>query len=215
MAVTDPVTRAVGRASEEQGERAVFIDKDGTLIDDVPYNVDPAHVTLTPGAGHALALLAAAGFRLVVVSNQPGIAYGRFAMSALRAVEDRIQELVATSGVSIEAFYYCPHAPFEQCRCRKPAPGLIREAAAQRGIGVGRSWLIGDILDDIEAGRRAGCKTALIANGNETEWLFSDLRIPTIVAGSLPQAANAILATRTAAEPPGSRRHAGELVGRH
>jgi D-glycero-D-manno-heptose 1,7-bisphosphate phosphatase len=215
MAVTEPAARDADHARADGGDRAVFIDKDGTLIDDVPYNVDPAEVTLTPGAGHALAILKAAGFRLLVVSNQPGIAYGRFAMSALHAVEDRIQELLAASRVAIEAFYYCPHAPFEQCRCRKPAPGLIRSAAAERGIDVGRSWLVGDILDDVEAARRAGCRAALIANGNETEWLFTELRIPTIVAGSLPQAARAIVsAGRAAAKPQGSR-HAGALVGRH
>jgi D-glycero-D-manno-heptose 1,7-bisphosphate phosphatase len=213
MAVTEPIG-GPGRASRARGDRAVFIDKDGTLIDDVPYNVDPRFVRLALGAGTALALLKAAGFRFVVVSNQPGIAYGRFGASALGAVEDRILELLAPYGVAIEAFYYCPHARVERCGCRKPSPGLIGAAAADRGIDVARSWLIGDILDDVEAGRRAGCRAALIANGNETEWFLSELRMPTIVADSLPLAARAIVAAqRTAAELPRSRRHASALVG--
>jgi len=214
MAMTAPTANEL-KLDEPAGERAVFIDKDGTLIDDVPYNVDPLLVSLTLGAGPALALLNAVGFRLVVVSNQPGIAYGRFGPSALGNVEERIQELLAPYGVAIEGFYYCPHARFEGCGCRKPSPGLIRAAALERGIDVAASWLVGDILDDVEAGRRAGCRTALIANGNETEWFFSDLRMPTIVADSLSRAARAIVSTRhTAADTPGSRRHAGALVGR-
>jgi D-glycero-D-manno-heptose 1,7-bisphosphate phosphatase len=214
MAVAHAASGPVARGTAAAGERAVFVDKDGTLITDVPYNVDPLFVSLTFGAGTALARLSAAGFRPIVVSNQPGIAYGRFGPHALLAVEERIQELLAPYGVAIEAFYYCPHAGSERCGCRKPAPGLIDAAASDRGIDLTRSWLVGDILDDVEAGRRAGCRTALIANGNETEWCLSELRTPTIVADSLPQAARAILAAqRTYAERHGRPRDAGALVG--
>ena len=94
-----------------EGGRAVFLDKDGTLIEDVPYNVDPALIRFTPGAVEGLRLLGDRGYRLFVVSNQPGVARGYFAESALAGVERRLQELLAQCGVSLTAFHYCPHAP--------------------------------------------------------------------------------------------------------
>src|SRR5687767_4595107 len=141
---------------------AVFLDKDGTLISDVPYNVDPALIELAPTADTALPLLADAGYALIVVSNQSGVARGYFPESDLVAVEVRLRELLAEVNVSLAGFYYCPHHPAGQvaryagsCECRKPAPGLVLRAAAELGLDLSRSWLIGDILDDIEAGRRA------------------------------------------------------------
>jgi D-glycero-D-manno-heptose 1,7-bisphosphate phosphatase len=179
--------------NDNEGAAAIFLDKDGTLIENVPYNVDPALVTLSFGAGRALALLARAGFRLIVVSNQSGVADGRFELSALAAVESRIQELLAPWRVSIDAFYYCPHARTLGCDCRKPAPGLLLRAAREQRVDLEASWLIGDILDDVEAGRRAGCRAALLANGNETRWELAPLRVPQVVARTLPVAASLIV----------------------
>lgn len=192
--------------------RAVFLDKDGTLIDDVPYNVDPQLVTLARGAGGALHALKAHGYLLVVVSNQSGVALGRFALEALTGVERRIQELLAPSGVAIDAFYYCPHLPYTanvryavRCLCRKPQPGLLRRAASDLCVDLAQSWLVGDILDDIEAGNRGGCRTVLIDNGNETEWRLDDpCRRPRYLAGSLRQAARLIL-TPARTTPHGTR----------
>lgn len=185
--------------------KAVFLDKDGTLVTNVPYNVDPARVELTFGAARALRRLADAGFALIVVSNQPGIAEGRFERGALDAVERRIQALLAEAGVAIDDFYYCPHLPVatsaagaptrrapRPCRCRKPAPGLLHRAAKRWRVDLARSWLVGDILDDVEAGRRAGCSTVLIANGNETEWQLTPERRPDWYARNLWQAARVI-----------------------
>jgi histidinol-phosphate phosphatase family protein len=176
---------------------AVFIDKDGTLVKDVPYNVDPALVVLTPGAGPALRALRDAGFALVLVSNQSGIATGRFPASALRAVEDRLAELLAPHGVSLDAAYYCPHAPGPDgrpaCPCRKPAPGLFFQAARERHLHLRRSWMIGDILNDVEAGRAAGCRTILLDNGGETEWKISPGRLPHFTARTMVEAAKTIL----------------------
>ena len=180
------------------GAPAVFLDKDGTLIEDVPYNVDPGLVTLSFGAGRALAQLALEGFRLVVVSNQSGIGDGRFEAAALDAVGHRIRELLAPWHASIDAFYYCPHTRSFGCDCRKPAAGLLLRAAAEHRLDLHRSWLIGDILDDVEAGRRAGCRTALLANGNETQWELSPLRTPHLVVRALPLAANCIVAAQRA-----------------
>jgi histidinol-phosphate phosphatase family protein len=180
-------------------ERAVFLDKDGTLIDDVPYNVDPERIALASGAGPALRELAARAFRLVVVSNQPGVALGRFGEHDLAAVERRIQELLAPSGVAIDAFYYCPHLPNAasaryavRCLCRKPQPGLLQRAASELELDLAASWLIGDILDDVEAGNRAGCRSILVCNGNETEWRIGAYRAPFRHARSLREAVRLI-----------------------
>src|SRR4051794_10145376 len=142
--------------------RAIFLDKDGTLIEDVPYNVDPARIRLAPGAAEGLPRLHAAGFRLIVISNQSGVARGLFAEEALGGVRDRLRELLADVGVPLDGFYYCPHHPEGvvpeyalACACRKPEPGMILDSAREHGIEPGQSWFVGDILDDVEAGRRA------------------------------------------------------------
>jgi D-glycero-D-manno-heptose 1,7-bisphosphate phosphatase len=187
--------------------RAVFLDKDGTLIEDVPYNVDPDHIRLAPGASEGLPALHQAGYRLIVVSNQSGVARGYFPESALVAVEERLRDLLAGLGVPLAGFYYCPHHPAGQepayalaCTCRKPEPGLILRAATEHGIDLERSWLIGDILDDIEAGRRAGCTTILIDDGHETVWRLSRQRLPHHVARDLAHAAWIVLHSVPSAE---------------
>lgn len=176
--------------------RAVFLDKDGTLIEDVPYNIDPERIRLTPGAAEGLYLLHVAGYRLIVISNQSGVARGYFPEKALRAVEGRVRELLAEFEVPLTAFYYCPHHPAGvvprysmACDCRKPAPGLLLRAAREHNIDLAQSWLIGDILDDIEAGRRAGCATVLLDNGHETEWALSRDRLPHHLTSDLAAAA--------------------------
>jgi D-glycero-D-manno-heptose 1,7-bisphosphate phosphatase len=187
---------------------AVFLDKDGTIIDDVPYNVDPALMTLAPGAAEGLPLLHRLGYHLVVVSNQSGIARGRFPESALAAVEDRLRSMLAELGVPLAAFLYCPHHPRGSvplfaidCDCRKPSPGMLVRAARELGIDPARSWMVGDILNDVEAGRRAGCRTILIDNGNETEWILSPDREPHYRAADLAEAARIIAAEAHAGAP--------------
>ncbi len=153
---------------------AVFLDKDGTLIEDVPYNVDPDLIRLAPGAVAGLPLLHAAGYRLIVISNQSGVARGLFPEAALAGVEARLRALLADLGVPLAGFYYCPHHPEGSlpdyafaCACRKPEPGLILRAAREHGTDLARSWFVGDILDDVEAGNRAGCRTILVDLGTE------------------------------------------------
>ena len=167
---------------------AVFLDKDGTLVENVPYNVDPARVALTAGAREAVARLARGGYRVIVVSNQPGAGLGLFPEDALQAVEAKLRELLP----ALDGFYYCPHAPAQGCGCRKPAAGLLERAAREQGITLAGSWMVGDILDDIEAGRRAGCRTVLLDVGNETEWRLDAARRPDHVAATLPEAADII-----------------------
>lgn len=180
--------------------RAVFLDKDGTLIVDVPYNVDPARIELYPDAGPALNQLQNEGFKLIVISNQAGVARGYFAETALDAVMTTLRAQVGACGVHLDGFYYCPHHPdgsvaayAVECACRKPLPGLIQQAAHEHGIDLGRSWMVGDILNDVEAGNRAGCRTVLIDRGNETEWLTGPFRSPTACVTSLQQAADFIV----------------------
>ena len=179
---------------------AVFLDKDGTLLEDVPYNVDPEQVRLAPGAAEGAEMLAAAGYPLVVISNQSGVARGFFAEAALAAVERRMRELLAELDVPLAGFFYCPHHPEGRvaryaikCNCRKPAPGLLLSAAQDLQLNLARSWMIGDILDDVEAGKAAGCQTVLINNGNETEWVRSPQRQPDFTAPDLAAAAQLIL----------------------
>lgn len=179
---------------------AAFLDKDGTLVRDVPYNVDPNRVELAPGAAEGAKQLAEAGFALVVVSNQSGVARGLFAEEALAAVEHRLRELLADYGVPLAGFYYCPHHPTGSnptyavtCECRKPAPGMLLQAARELSLDLSRSWLIGDILDDVEAGHRAKCRAVLIDNGHETQWQWNPLRRPEYVATDLTDAAQWIL----------------------
>jgi histidinol-phosphate phosphatase family protein len=169
-------------------QRAVFLDKDGTLVENVPYNVDPQRITLVPGAAEAVSRLAEQGYRIIVVSNQPGVALGYFAPTDLRGVEQRLGELLPV----LDGFYFCPHAPGAGCSCRKPACGMLLRAAEEHAVDLRNSWMVGDILDDIEAGRRAGCRTVLVDNGNETEWELSAARRPHGHVGGLAEAASLI-----------------------
>jgi histidinol-phosphate phosphatase family protein len=144
----------------------VFLDKDGTLVENVPYNVDPARQRLVPTAVSALRQWQRQGYVLLVISNQTGIAHGYFTQAELDTLIADLRRQLLAHGIRLAGFYACPHAPDAQdqplCACRKPGPGLLRQAAAEHGIDLARSWMIGDILHDIEAGRRAGCRTVLV-----------------------------------------------------
>jgi histidinol-phosphate phosphatase family protein len=162
-------------------QAAVFVDKDGTLVEDVPYNADPMLVRFMPNALAGLRRLADVGMLLMIVSNQPGLATGRIHRRDFARMQRAIdRRLHAEAGITLTAWYVCPHCPalVPECGCRKPAPGMLRQAAHEHGVDLARSWMIGDILDDVEAGRRAGCRTVLLDVGNETLWRMSDLREP-------------------------------------
>lgn len=178
-------------------QRAVFLDKDGTLIIDVPYNTDPAKIELAPFAAEALKTLQDHGYILIVVSNQSGIARGYFTEAALIPVITTINRLLCPAGVTLHDFYYCPHHENDACDCRKPQPGMLLRAAREHDIDLSRSWMIGDILNDVEAGKKAGCQTMLINNGNETEWLLTAERKPTFMANDLKEAAELILLSKS------------------
>ena len=180
--------------------KAIFLEKDGIFVDDLPYHlelrVEPRRIRLGSGAGPALRLLARLDYRFFVVSHQPGIAYGRVPESAMEAVGDRLTDLLFRENLTLEGFYYCPHDPLAtlapyaiECHCRKPHPGLLLKASFEHMIDLRASWVIGDVLHDVEAGNRAGCRTVLLDNGKESEWRVGPRRIPTRIAPDLYAAA--------------------------
>jgi D-glycero-D-manno-heptose 1,7-bisphosphate phosphatase len=180
--------------------KAVFLDKDGTLTNDVPYNVKPEFIWFLPGVVEGLQLLEAAGYKLIIVSNQSGIAHGHFNENDIVPVRQTIESGLAYFDIRLDGFYYCPHHPHGliekyaiPCICRKPAPGMFINAKFDHDIDLSQSWMVGDILHDIEAGNRAGCKTVLINNGNETEWLEGEYREPTIKVNNFWEAAKTIM----------------------
>jgi histidinol-phosphate phosphatase family protein len=177
--------------------RAVFLDKDGTLVEDVPYSADPALLRFTPHALPALQALQRAGYALVVVSNQPGLALGRFSVGDFERLRAALQDkLRREAGVHLDGLFFCPHAPDAGCDCRKPAPGLLLRAAVALGLDLARSWMVGDILNDVEAGYRAGCRGVLLDVGHETLWQFTPLRRPAHRAKDLLDVAGFILGSK-------------------
>ena len=140
------------------GRPALFLDRDGTLIEDVGYPRDPGRVRLVPGAAGALARLARRGFALVIVSNQSGVARGLISAAEAEAVHAEVVRRFAAAGVAFDGAYYCYHAPDEGCPCRKPAPGLLLRAAGELGLDIGRSFMVGDKAIDVAAGEAAGCR---------------------------------------------------------
>jgi histidinol-phosphate phosphatase family protein len=130
------------------------------------------------------------------VTNQSGVARGLFEERDLQPVQDRLREILSSAGITLTDFYYCPHHPqgkvgryAVECDCRKPGPGMLQRAADEHRIDLAASWLVGDILHDIEAGNRAGCRTVLVNNHHETEWDLSSIRQPSFIVNDLKRAA--------------------------
>ncbi len=179
------------------GAPAVFLDRDGTIIEDVGYPRDPAEVRLLPGAAEGLRRLDDAGFRLVVVSNQSGVGRGLVSQDDLQRTHARLLELLRYHGVELAGAYYCTHAPWEGCTCRKPSPEALRRASADLGLHLGMSFLVGDKASDIDAGRRAGCRTILLASPG-TKPVTAD----TTLASDWAKVATAILGEEPKPAPP-------------
>ena len=139
---------------------ALFLDRDGTLIVDVGYPRDPAQVVLLPDAAATLAALPA-DLALVIVTNQSGLARGLITASEAVAVQAEVERQLAVHGVGFAGVYVCPHSPEAGCRCRKPEPGMLLDAARDLELDLARSLMLGDKAADVEAGRAAGCGAAL------------------------------------------------------
>jgi histidinol-phosphate phosphatase family protein len=137
---------------------AVLFDRDGTLVEDVPYNGDPRLVTPMPGAGEAVRLLRSQGVRLGVVSNQSGVSRGLLTTSQVRAVNARVDELIGP----FDDWRFCPHGPADGCACRKPAPGMVRAGCLALGVVPALTVVIGDIGSDVEAARATGAMPIIV-----------------------------------------------------
>ncbi|MCA1731135.1 MAG: HAD-IIIA family hydrolase [Actinobacteria bacterium] len=149
--------------------KAVFLDRDGTLIANRHYGSDPDGIELLDGVVEGLLELRKAGYKLVLVSNQSGVARGYFDEGAVARMHDRLQRMLDRNGAALDDLEYCPHHPegvaafyAAECSCRKPAPGMLRRAARKHGVNLSASWMVGDIEADVEAGRRAGAHTILV-----------------------------------------------------
>lgn len=181
---------------------AVLLDRDGTLIEDVPYNGDPEKVRPVPGARAALDRLRAAGLRLAVVTNQSGLARGYFTEEQMRAVHARVEELLG----HFDAWLVCPHDDADGCDCRKPAPGLVHAAAEQLGTSASRCVMVGDIGRDVAAALAAGAAGVLVPTPVTRP---EEVAAAGWVAADLPSAAREILRRQEAVRPE----PAGERVG--
>ena len=145
--------------------KAIFLDRDDTLIEDPGYISNPKQVKLLDGVPKALISLKNLGFKLIVVSNQSAIARGIITEKTLGTIHDRLRQLLAEEGAFIDGIYYCPYHPDgvvpkyrKESNCRKPNPGMFLKTAEEMDIDLSQSWAIGNSLRDIEAGKRAGCE---------------------------------------------------------
>src|SRR5688572_6714464 len=147
---------------------AVFFDRDGTLVEDVPYLSDPAGIRLLPGAAPALRRLRDAGWACVLVTNQSGIGRGLITLENLHDIHAALGRQLEAAGAALDGIYYCPHAPCSDDKTviehpdRKPGPGMLQRAACELGLDLVRSWIIGDQLSDMLAGRNAGCRGGIL-----------------------------------------------------
>jgi histidinol-phosphate phosphatase family protein len=193
----------------------VLLDKDGTLIEDLPYNVDPRRIRFAPGAREAVRIWADRGWRIAIVTNQSGVARGYFTLADLDAVADHLEAEIRRLGARWGGFYACPHLPegsneyAVDCDCRKPAAGSILRAAADNGVPPGDCWFIGDTWMDMAAGRAAGCRTILVGR----EWRLADTypteARPDHAVPDLAAAARIVVAAPRRGSGPGVERRDG------
>jgi len=177
-----------------QSRPAIFLDRDGTIIEDKDYLATVDNLEIFPFTEEALRLFKAAGYQVFVLTNQSGIARGFFPEATMQSIHDAMLERL--SGL-IDAFYFCPHAPDDGCDCRKPNLGMMNNAANNRAIDMANSWMIGDKKIDVETGFNAGIGTALVMTGyGESELSYLN-RMPDIVAQDLLDAARQICARET------------------
>jgi len=194
-------------------ERSIFLDKDGTLIHDVAYNVSLSKIAFYPDIFSSLKQLVTAGYSLILISNQSGIAKGLFNEKELRIALDYIVGYLYQKGISIKGYYYCPHDEQNVCNCRKPLPGLLQKAAYEHRIDLSHSWMIGDILTDVGAGRAAGCKTILLDRNRSERLLplgYQDPFRPDYILDDFFGVANAVLDAKNKETEIYTNRHTGQ-----
>jgi len=158
--------------------KAVFLDRDGTIAKDVPYCSRPEDFELLPGVAEGIKLLNEHGFKVVVVTNQSGIARGYFTEGMLARIHDKMITQLAEHGAHVDAIYYCPHHPDNNCECRKPKPKMVLQAAIDLDIDLSQSYVIGDSEMDVELARQAGCKAGISVGepGGTGDWVAASFR---------------------------------------
>lgn len=187
---------------------AAFLDRDGTLIEDIPYLADPALVRLAPGAVEALKLLRQAGFACVVATNQSGVGRGLITLEQLALIHREMERQLTEAGTALDGIYWCTHVPQLDDKTvvehvdRKPGPGMLLRAARDLNLDLTESWIVGDQLSDMLAGRNAGCKGGiLVRSGHDVRPTLEVLGNDTLVADDLAAAAKAIVALRQTRPP--------------
>lgn len=198
--------RILARRRTSGPRAAVFLDRDGTLIEEVGYLSDPAQVRLLPGVAAALARLHAAGFPLVVISNQAGVGRGLFPLGRVYAAMAELRRRLRAEGVELDAVYFCPHAPEEGCACRKPNTELIERAADDLLLRATGSVMIGDKAIDVRTGKNAGVRSVLVATGyGEAERaLLGPAEQPDWFVSNLGEAAERLIAASEGEPEPAS-----------
>jgi D-glycero-D-manno-heptose 1,7-bisphosphate phosphatase len=156
--------------------KAVFLDRDGTIVEDVGYLNSPEQLKFIPGAIEAIKMLNDSGYKVVVISNQAGVARGLITEDMLQTIDKTLHKWILNGGAHLDGMYYCPHHPehgvypYKQaCLCRKPHPGLIKRAHRDLDIDLSQSYMIGDKASDVKAGKRAGTKTIFVMTGRGKE----------------------------------------------
>jgi D-glycero-D-manno-heptose 1,7-bisphosphate phosphatase len=184
-------------------KRAVFLDRDGVINQKAPeglYITRWEDFKILPGVFEFVAQLNRTGLSVIVITNQRCVAKGLMTIAELEGLHQRMSDLFAKSGATIDAIYYCPHEMKPTCRCRKPAPGMLLDAASEHGIELAESWMIGDSDIDIEAGKNAGCKTVLLLekseSGKERKGTAASTNAPDVIAHSLHEVIQSILSEK-------------------
>ncbi|HEX5837032.1 MAG TPA: HAD family hydrolase [Anaerolineales bacterium] len=154
--------------------RAVFLDRDGVLIENrSDYVRDWSHVTILPGVMDALSGFHKVGFKIVIVTNQSAVGRGLLSLGTAQEINDRLIHTIKESGGWVDAFYMCPHTPQDECNCRKPLPGMLLQAAQEWFLDLRSSWMVGDAWSDLLAGQTAGLQgTILVKTGRGTSQLL-------------------------------------------
>ena len=173
---------------------AIFLDRDGVIIRKAPegeYVGDCSEMEFLPGALDAIAAFCKFGYKVIVVTNQRGVATGKIQLAKVEEIHTRMRAAISSHGGDLSGIYYCPHDTVEECGCRKPKPGMLLQAAAEHQLRLPECWMVGDAATDIAAGKSVGCKTALI---EQSEGFQYCAEAPDICAESLALAAQRILA---------------------
>ncbi len=179
--------------SQGTGNRAVFLDRDGTIMEDSNYVGDVERVLVIPGAVAALRQLQEAGFKLFIITNQSGVGRGYFSREAVESIHGHLDEHFGRGGVRFDRYYVCPHHPEDNCDCRKPKPKFLLDAAREYGLDLSRCFMVGDRASDIQAGLNAGARTILVLTGAGRETLAKQEVKPDHVAEDIGAAAAWIL----------------------